>query len=122
MKSKNGEYMIIIKEGKCTCPTTHYKYHVNICSASSKILAGLGMTFHLRVQKAHTTLDRELDMHINQGDVVVEHHDISPNNDNIPFVGHCSTLIPPHQTVSSKLLCLQKQIRDELAKCTAAYL
>ena len=68
----------------------------------------------------HIILDRELDMCISQGDVLAEHLDIPPNDDSIPFVGHSSTSIPPHQTAGSKLLCLQKQLRDELAKCTAA--
>lgn len=65
-------------------------------------------------------LDRELDMCISQGDILVELQDISLNDDSIPTAAHSSTPIPPHQTAGSKLLCLQKQLRDELAKCTVA--
>ena len=45
----------LLKEESVHAHTAHYvKYHVNICSASSKILAGLGMIFYLHVQKPHT--------------------------------------------------------------------
>ena len=122
VKSKNGEYLVTIKEGKCTCP--YYTLRQIPCKHMFCILQNFNWTWDdfpsSCTECTHMILDRELDMCISQGDVLAEHQDIPPNDDSIPFAGHSSTSIPPHQTAGSKLFCLQKQLRDELAKCTAA--
>ncbi|XP_065883907.1 lysine-specific demethylase 2B-like isoform X4 [Dysidea avara] len=71
----------------------------------------------------HMTLDNEIDMYINQDDYqLADQQDDAHNHDNSSTTMHSLTHIPraPYQTAGSKLLCLQKQLRDELAKCTAA--
>ena len=119
---KNGKYLVTIKEGKCTCP--YYTLRQIPCKHMFCILQNFGWTWDdlpsSCTECTHMILDRELDMCISQSDVLVDHQAIPPNDDSIPFVRHSSTTIPPHQTAGSKLLCLQKQLRDELAKCTAA--
>jgi len=48
-----------------------------------------------------------------------EHLDL-PLAEEDKSVPYTSVPIPPHQTAGSQLLRLQKQLRDELAKCSAA--
>ena len=97
-KSKNDEYMVTIKEGKCTCP--YYTLRQIPCKHMFCILQIFGWTWDdlpsLCTEYTHMILDRELDMCINQGDMLVESQDIPPNDDSMPFVGHSSTPIPPH--------------------------
>ena len=57
------------------------------------------------------TLDNDI-LHDEHSDLCIVEEDQST-----PFT---STAIPIHQTPGSQLLCLQKQLRDELAKCSAA--
>jgi len=71
------------------------------------------------------TFNNEIDMCINQGDFLLADQQDSTHNDDSKSdskstMVHSSIPIPPYQTAGTRILHLQKQLRVELAKCTAA--
>ena len=123
IRSKNGEYSIDIKGGNCTCP--YYTLRQIPCKHMFCIFQNFCWTWNdlppSCIQCPHMTLDNEIDVCINQDDYqLADQQDDAHNHDNSSTTMHSLTPIPPYQTAGSKLLCLQKQLRDELAKCTAA--
>jgi len=121
--SKNGEYLVDIKGGNCTCP--YYTLRRVPCKHMFCIFQNFSWTWSDLplecTQCPHMTLDNEIDKCIDQSDLLQDEQvDVMHNDDGTPTVEHSFTLIPQYRAAGSRLLCLQKQLRDELAKCTAA--
>ena len=113
VSSKRGMYKVQIQEGSCTCP--YFTQSRIPCKHIFSILHNFKWKWeHLPLSLTESpfmTLDNDI--------LQDEHSDlcIVEEDQSTPFT---STAIPLHQTPGSQLLRLQKQLRDELAKCSAA--
>ena len=110
VNSKNGTYIVKIENGTCTCP--YYTLRQIPCKHMFCVFQNFGWTWNdlpsSCTECPHMVLDTctetPVDMHNDPQDI-------------LPVT---SATIPPYQAAGSKLLAMQKQLRDELAKCTAA--
>ena len=113
VKSNRGMYKVQIQEGSCSCP--YFTQSRIPCKHIFSIIQNFKWRWedlpHSLTESPFMTLDNDI-LQDEHSDLCVVEEDKSA-----PFT---STPIPLHQTPGSKLLRLQKQLRDELAKCSAA--
>ena len=115
VKSKKGMYKVQIQEGDCSCP--YFTQSRIPCKHIFSIIQNFRWRWedlpHSLTESPFMTLDSDI---LHEQD---EHLDL-PLAEEDKSVPYTSIPLPPHQTAGSQLLRLQKQLRDELAKCSAA--
>ena len=126
--SKTNTYMVKIKEGTCSCP--YFSQRQIPCKHIFSIFKNFQWTWedlpHSLTESPLLILDNALLKRKDKlsdypsGSGIEEDTEAPPNEsdieEDIETPPACS--IPLHQTAGSRLFTLQKQIRDELAKCS----
>ena len=113
IRSERGMYRVRIQEGDCSCP--YFTQNRIPC----KHLFSIFLNFNWRWEDLPLSLNESPFMTLDSSVLQDECTDPPPADEDKLGQSN-STLIPLCQSAGSKLLRLQKQVRDELAKCTAA--
>ena len=106
-------YKVQIQEGSCSC--LYFTQNRIPCKHMFSII----QSFKWRWEDLSHSLTESPFMRLDNDILQDEHYDLCIVEEN-KLAPCTSTPIPLHQTPGSKLLHLQKQLRDELAKCSAA--
>ena len=116
VKSKRGMYKVQIQEGNCSCP--YFTQSRIPCKHMFSIFQNFRRRWedlpHSLTEGPFMTLDSDIYCRMSIQIYLLQKRTTQ-------FHNTCTSIpIPLHQTPGSRLLHLQKQLRDELAKCSAA--